>query len=208
MGLRAEREKLEAQKPGEGSVPQRRDDFFLNSKRASGRSEKMPADYQRKLGAFQRWGAARNTIDEESLLGACDHAMFATISYAGWCIEEVTPLDVRGAVFEKDQEEVRVWHGQGNKERRVPTSARLKRPLRCHLWARKREAAAGGVPFGRRGPSPQRKGRTVDHQHRQAHPLQVREEERPQALAPSDRSASRHLSRPSAARFTQPPTAA
>lgn len=39
-------------------------DFFLNSKRSGGRSEKTVSDYQKKLELFQRWLARRSGEDE------------------------------------------------------------------------------------------------------------------------------------------------
>lgn len=40
-------------------------DFFLNSKRSGGRSEKTVSDYRKKLALFQSWAAARTSTDAE-----------------------------------------------------------------------------------------------------------------------------------------------
>lgn len=210
--------------------------FFLKSKRASGRSEKTLLDYRRKLEAFQKWTASEysaghdiplaevdadrietylmhlkergmadssrkshlfvlrsffggvsrrlgvpdpcakldevrfhspaphrafltrreadlllSAMDKEDPLGARDQAMFSTMIYAGLRIEEVTLLNVRDVIFEKGREEVRVRHGKGNRERRIPMGAKLGRSLRRHLRFRRREAA-GESHFGENAP--------------------------------------------------------
>ncbi|CAN5751476.1 tyrosine recombinase XerC [soil metagenome] len=211
--------------------------FFLNSKRASGRSEKTLLDYRRKLEAFQKWIASGyptahdvplaevdvdrleaylihlkergladssrkshlfvlrsffgsvsrrlgvpdpcakldevrfhsptphrtflsrreadlllSSMDKEDPLGARDQAMFSVMIYAGLRIEEVTLLDIPDVVFEKGREEVRVRHGKGNRERRIPMGAKLRRIVRRHLRLRRRDAAGRRLPFDERGP--------------------------------------------------------
>ena len=208
--------------------------FFLKSKRASGRSEKTLLDYRRKLEAFQKWAAASghdiplveidvdrieaylthlkergmadssrkshlfvlrsffgsvsrrlgapdpcakldevrfhsptphraflsrreaeillSAMDTDASLGARDQAMFSTMIYAGLRVEEVTLLNVRDVIFEKGREEVRVWRGKGNRERRIPLGAKLRRIVRRHLRLRRRDAAARGLPFDERSP--------------------------------------------------------
>ena len=42
-------------------------DFFLNSKRSGGRSEKTISDYRKKLELFQSWAARRISEDDDNL---------------------------------------------------------------------------------------------------------------------------------------------
>lgn len=75
-------------------------------------------------------------IDEKKPLGARDNALFSTMLYAGLRIEEVTNLEVEDLRLSRDEEEIRVAYGKGNKERRIPVNEKLRRSLRRYLRLR------------------------------------------------------------------------
>ncbi len=75
-------------------------------------------------------------IDEKKPLGARDNALFSTMLYAGLRIEEVTNLEVNDLRLSRDEEEIRVAYGKGNKERRIPVNEKLRRSLRRYLRLR------------------------------------------------------------------------
>lgn len=81
------------------------------------------------------------SIDTEKTLGLRDHAVFSVMLYAGLRIEEVTALTTSDVDFSCGEEEIRVAKGKGNKERRVPVGAKLKKSLKRYLRVRQQLVA-------------------------------------------------------------------
>jgi len=67
--------------------------------------------------------------------------------YAGLRIEETTALLVEDLSFGRDEEEVRVARGKGNKERVVPMSPKLNRSLKRYLKVRDELVVPAEVPL-------------------------------------------------------------
>jgi site-specific recombinase XerD len=86
--------------------------------------------------------AARRRVVARAL-AARDHAAFSAMVYAGLRIEETTALTVENLSFSREEEEVRVARGKGNKERRVPMSPKLRKSLRRYLRVRDELLPAG-----------------------------------------------------------------
>src|SRR5215213_10135314 len=80
-------------------------------------------------------------------LAARDHAAFSTMIYAGLRIEKTTALHVEDLSFGRDEEEVRVARGKGNKERVVPMSPKLNRSLKRYLKVRDELVVPAEVPL-------------------------------------------------------------
>jgi integrase/recombinase XerD len=82
-----------------------------------------------------------------TVLAARDHAAFSAMIYAGLRIEETTALTLEDLSFVRDEEEVRVARGKGNKERVVPMSPKLGRSLKRYLKVRDELVPPAEVPL-------------------------------------------------------------